>query len=264
MTFVPAIPLSGYAGFKYLERTMDSQQAAHDAIPQNETDIAYFRENIGNVDTAEELVNDYRLLRVALGAFGLDEDIGARAFIQEVLEEGVIAPDALANKLTDSRYKDLATAFGFDLGTPSTKLSSFADDIIGKFSTRSFEASVGAINDDMRLALNAQRELAELATDNTSEDTRWLTIVGTPPLKAIFEQAYGLPSNFGALDIDRQVDTLKARSEQILGSADISQFANSETTEKLVQRFLMMGTINNGFSANSPGQTALMLLGAIV
>ena len=64
---------------------------------------------------------------------------------------------------------------------------------------------MGAVNEDMRLALNAQQELADLATNSSSETTRWLTIIGNPPLKAVFEQAFNLPSSFGVLDVDRQV-----------------------------------------------------------
>lgn len=46
--------------------------------PKIRNDEAYFRAKIGSVKTAEQLVSDRRLLKVALGAFGLEADINNR------------------------------------------------------------------------------------------------------------------------------------------------------------------------------------------
>jgi hypothetical protein len=59
-------------------------------------------------------VGDRRLLEVALGAFGLDDDIRNRFFIRKVLEEGTTSPSRrFANRLSDKRYLALAETFGF-------------------------------------------------------------------------------------------------------------------------------------------------------
>ena len=81
MSYVPAIPFTGYAGWTFLNRTMASQTATMNATSQNKRDEDYFRANIGKIDTAEQLVNDRRLLKVALGAFGLDNDINNKFFV---------------------------------------------------------------------------------------------------------------------------------------------------------------------------------------
>ncbi len=75
MTFQPVVPLGGYAGWAFLNRTQTAQQSAFDESATIVRQTSYFEENIGNITTAEDLVNDRRLLEVALGAFGLDEDI---------------------------------------------------------------------------------------------------------------------------------------------------------------------------------------------
>ena len=77
MSFQPVIPLAGYAGWTFLKRTMEKQQAALQATPANQRDEAYFRANVGKVNSAKELVADRRLLKVALTAFGLEADIDA-------------------------------------------------------------------------------------------------------------------------------------------------------------------------------------------
>ena len=80
MSFVPILPLSGAAGWAMLKRTMATQTAAMQATPEMARDTDYFRANIGKVTTADQLVGDRRLLKVALGAFGLEADIGNKAF----------------------------------------------------------------------------------------------------------------------------------------------------------------------------------------
>ena len=71
--------------------------------------------------SAADLVADRRLLKVALGAFGLEGEIDKKAFVRKILEEGTADPASLANRLTDKSYYKLAEAFGFgDLGGART------------------------------------------------------------------------------------------------------------------------------------------------
>lgn len=109
--FQPVLPLSGLPGWVLLNRTLESQTQAFNASPQIVRDTDYFVENIANVRSAEDLVSDRRLLTVALGAFGLDEDINNRALIQKVLEDGTADPASLANRLADDRYARFSEAF---------------------------------------------------------------------------------------------------------------------------------------------------------
>lgn len=239
MTYSPVIPLGGLAGWAFLKRTLETQKAAYVASPAIKRDEDYFREKIGGIKTAEQLVSDRRLLRVALGAFGLEGDINNKFFIRKVLEDGTLTTDALSNRLADKQYLAFSKAFGFgDFSTPRTQLSDFADKILSQFETRSFETAVGEQNDTMRLALNAERELPALAARNATEDTLWFTVMGSAPLRQVFQTAFGLPSSFGSLDLDQQLSTYKARSEQAFGDEGIKQFAEPEAMEALIRRFL--------------------------
>jgi len=261
MTFTPVIPSGGYAGWTFLKRTMGQQVKAFEAQAALKTDAAYFREKIGRIDTAEQLVNDPRLLRVALGAFGLGGDIQNKFFIRKVLEEGTLRTDALANKLANKQYQKLANAFGFaNAAAPRTKLSDFADRILTPYKSQQFAIAVGTQNDDMRLALNAERELPELAKSQASSQSKWYTVLGNPPLRAIFERAFGLPASFGAIDIDKQAETLQARTERMFGSGDLSQFSDGTKVEGLIRQFLVRSEISANQMGLSGGQVALTLL----
>ncbi|MCV2881797.1 DUF1217 domain-containing protein [Actibacterium sp. XHP0104] len=239
MTFQPIVPMGGYAGWRFLQRTMPAQQAAFERSPQMSRDISYFEEKIGDITSAEMLVADRRLLNVALGAFGLDDDINNRFFIRKVLEDGSQESDALANRMADKRYLHLSKAFGFgDFDTPNTQLSDFADEIIANYKTRQFERAIGAQNENMRLAMNMLRELSDLAAEDSSDETKWFSIMGSKPLRAALETALGLPSEFAALDIDRQLEVFRTKSAKAFGTTEASQLASPETQDKLLRLFL--------------------------
>lgn len=261
MSFTPIVPFSGYSGWSFLKRTMPAQKIAFQASAALARDEDYFRAKIGSVKTAEALVSDRRLLTVALGAFGLDDDIDNQFFIKKVLEDGTLQTDALSNRLADKQYKAFSSAFGFgDYSVARTQLSYFADETLEAYRTRQFEAAVGDQDGNMRLALNAERELATLSERSISNDTMWFTIMGSEPLREVFEGALGLPSSFSSLDLDQQLSTFKDKASKTFGSSEVSQFSESKKVEDLVRKFLIRSEALASFSATSPGAIALTLL----
>ncbi len=260
MTFQPAIPLGGLAGWSFLNRTREAQVEAFADSTVIQRNLAHFRENIGDITSAEELVNDRRLLEVALGAFGLSEDINNKFFIQKVLSEGVLNDEAFVNRLADKRYKAMSEAFGFELSPPNTTLNTFPAEIEEAYIARSFEVAVGEQDENMRLALGLGRELAGLAGSELSEDAAWFTIMGTPPLRAVFERAFGLPTQTGALDVDRQLEIFRDTSLKKFGTTNPLDFTDPDKQEELTRKFLLRSEINAQLSLSAPGAVALSLL----
>ncbi len=264
MTYVPSVPVGGYAGWRFLQRTMDMQKAAFEtsAPVQRATDA--FRDRIGSVTSAADLVDDRQLLEVALGAFGLDDDIDNKYFIRRILEDGSLKEDALANRLADKRYLQFTQAFGFgDIGGAGhTIRSNFADGIISRFEDRQFQLAVGQQNPDMRLALNFGPELSDIVERTKSSDARWFSIMGSPPLRQVAEAALGLPSGLARIDLDQQLEAFKDKSRKTFGSEDPADLLAPDAMEKLVRLFLIRSE-----AAAIGGQTgaavALSLLQAI-
>ena len=261
MSFQPVVPLSGYAGWSFLRRTRDAQQAAFDKSGQIARDTAYFADRIGAVKDADALVSDRRLLRVALGAFGLDADIDSRFFVRKVLSEGTRDDKALSNRLADKRYGEMARSFGFDLGTPSTVLSDFADRITRAYRERQFEVAVGEQDQNLRLALGVGRDLGAIAGRDTTEKGRWYAVMGNKPLRTVMEGALGLPSSFGALDLDLQLQGFRDAADRVFGDSGVSQFTDPARQEKLIRLFLLRSEAQSS-AISSQGQIALTLLGA--
>lgn len=261
MTFQPVIPLSGYTGWRFLQRTLPAQKEAFNNSADLKREIAYFRDSIQSVKTAEDLVSDRRLLRVALTAFGLEGDLDSRFFVKKILEDGTSDTKALANRLADSRYKDFSDALGFDsvIG-PKTQFKLYTDDIIRRYEGRRFEEAVGQANPDLRLALNLDTSLKDLTSGDGNDKSKWFKLMGTPPLRKVMETALGMPAGFGALDLDYQLTQFKSRAKSTFGTDSIEELAGPEHRDKLTRLFLVrseaaqLGTSTNG------AQTALTLL----
>ena len=263
MSYQPIVPTGGLVGWRFLTKTMDRQQDTFTNTAQNQRDTDYFRENLSSATTAAELVENRRLLQVALGAYGLQDDLNNRAFIQKILESDLTDGASLANRLSDDRYARFAEDFGFNsVAGPRTSLNAFADRIIQSYEDASFEIAVGEQNEDLRLALNAKRELPEIAARSSSDDTKWFLILGTPPLREVFETALALPSGFGQIDIEQQLDTFKELSRQRLGIETPDQLSETAVVENLIENFLLQSQIEEFSVQTSSMSIALNLLQA--
>jgi hypothetical protein len=262
MTFTPVLPGTGYAGWIFLQRTKSAQAEVFNTSPEIARDEAYFREKIKSVKTADDLVADRRLLKVALGAYGLEADINSTAFIRKVLSDGTLKEGALSGRLADKQYEKLAAGFGFgDFSVPNTQLSDFPDKIITLYRARSFEVAVGTQNNDFRLSLSAERELAELSAATTSsEDTKWFKILGSAPLRQVFQTAFGLPSSIGGADLDKQLQSFKAQADKLFGSDTVSQFTDTARVDTLVRRFLVRSEAESLGTGAGSGALVLQML----
>lgn len=259
--FQPVVPFGGLGGWRFLQETYDSQFKVFTESAQLQRDTDYFRENIGDIETPEQFVADRRLLTVALGAFGLESDINNRYFIRKILEEGTTNEDALANRFTDKRYAELSDAFGFGPGEYlKVGDQTFVEAIIDRFESISFEVATGQQNESMRFALYAERALGPLAAEDNSNNAKWYTIMGEPPLRKLFETALNLPSAFGQIDIDQQLTVFKKRAKQVFGSEDVNQFSDPQKVQDLITKYIVREQINS-FSMNySSNAIALTLL----
>ncbi|MEM9010072.1 MAG: DUF1217 domain-containing protein [Pseudomonadota bacterium] len=262
MSFQPVVPLSGLSGWRFLERTEAAQRETFNKGPELARDIAYFRENIGAVETAEDLVGDRRLLKVALGAFGMSEEIDKRAFVRKILEDGTEDPSAFANRLVDRRYKEFAATLGFgNISGSRLGLSSVVDGIVDGYMSRSFEEAVGNVDQTMRLALNFRREIREIAGGPGTETARWLNVLGDRPMREVMIQALGIPNETSSLDLDKQAEIFADRAQRTFGASDPAMFGDPAKVDEAIRTYLLRAQAANGPSITTPGFTALTLLG---
>lgn len=260
MSFQPTLPLTGFAGWAFLKRTMPEQQAAFAKTPTIERQLSRFLEAMPRITSLDALLKDTTSLNVVLSSVGLQDDIRSTALIRQVVEGGTEAPNALANRLTDKRYLELAKMLA-PLVQENTALSDEAiKDVSRSFKTTRFEEAIGAQDDNLRLAIYFERMIPEVATAGRSDEARWFSLLGNPPIKKVIQESLGLPKEFGALDVDDQVARLKQALRSRFGVAQVTDLGNADVAQGIVKRFLLTSQINAGLSLVSPAQTALMLL----
>lgn len=264
MTFAPVLPSRGVAGWVLLQRIETSMRDTFSRSPVVEREAEHFAAKIGAATTAADLVADRRLLGVALGAFGLGDEIDKRAFVRKALESDAADTKSFVNRLVDSRYRDLARAFGYgdalgsNVGQPG-----FAAGIVKAYKERAFEAAIGESDTSLRLALNARRTLPDLAAEASKagrDGAAWFKAMGDKPLREVLETAYNLPDSFGKLDVDRQREILRDRTRNLFGDGSPAVFADPANVEKLVRRYLIREEALQGFTSQTRGAVALSLL----
>ena len=258
---IPSPPIGGIAGWRFLQRTQESQLEAFKATPALDRELTYFKENISKIESVDDLVKDFTLFKVALGAFGMEDKIADKFFFKKVLEEGSEADGAFSLKLTDTRFREMAEAFGFgNASGPHVAESDFAQKITEAYQVRQFEKAVGESDSSMRLALNLEREIGKYANGPSPETTSWFQLMANPPLREVFETAFGLPKSIGTLDVDRQREIFQEANARVFGSKSMDVFKDPENVDKLLRNFFAQEQINNGPGPLTNGMGALTLM----
>lgn len=252
MTAAITFGVGGLPGWRILTNSESRQLEVLSGDPVVRRSTAYFRDNIAAARTAGELVGDYRLLSVALGAFGLESDISSKAFIRQVLESDVGDSESLVNRLADKRYRRLAEGLGY--GSAEGVPEGLGETVSAAYLQREFERRVGEGDENLRLALNARRELRQFAGRDSKDSTLWYEVMGNPPLRKVFERAFGFGDGYGKLPIDRQLDEFTRASERRLGSSSFADLATEDGIDRLIRNFLArsqleQSTVQNRYSA---------------
>lgn len=201
----------------------------------------------GDFDSLPDFVKLERLKIASRRTFGVDS---FNSFAQPQTHEPFIAT-FIFNERNFSLPSDKSSA------TPN-----LAERVADAYLGREFERRVGLGDQNMRLALNARRELATFADGaddadddkNTDEATKnralWYEVLGNPPLRKVFEGAFGFSENYARIDVDRQVLEFSKASERILGTSSFEEIARPENIEKLLRNFLIRSDTATGPSAN--------------
>ncbi|WP_347139200.1 DUF1217 domain-containing protein [Paracoccus sp. SSK6] len=243
------IGIGGIAGWRILQRIEARQVEATAKDPVIQRATAHFRENLTEDTTAEDLVSNYKMLQVALGAFDLENDIANKAFIRKVLESDIGDSASLVNRLSDKRYLKLAKRFQNLADTKAT-----GEAVTEAYVQQQFQRRVGEGDKSYRLALNARNELKAFATRTSTDKTMWYEVLGNKALREVFEGAFGFSSSIANLSVDRQLEEFMSASRRVLGTSSFAEIGASEMTDKLITRYLarsqnQMTTSGNRYSA---------------
>ncbi|MDH7786856.1 hypothetical protein QBD01_002883 [Ochrobactrum sp. 19YEA23] len=227
------------------DMTRSLQRVSKEPVVSRET--AYFQENIGNVKSIDDFMSDTRLYNYAMKAFGLEDMAYAKAFVRKILTEGVTSDDAMANKLTDKRYKEFATVFDFaGKGAEATQSTDVQQGVVDKYLRQTLETEAGGQNEGVRLALYFERKASNI--------TNAYEILGDKALLTTVQTIFNWPATMSNADVDKQAKMLEAK-------IDFSKMSDPDYVSKLISRFTAMYEMNNP-TASSPASIASLLLGS--
>ncbi len=261
MSFTPIIPTAGLAGWAFLSRTRPQQEASFNSAPQLNRDVTYLKETLPKINSPDDLVGNRRILRIALSAFGLQDDLDNRAFIRKIVEDGTSERGALANRLTDKRYLAFAETFSYLTEPGAVSIpDGLLDRITTQFQRRQFEVAVGEQDQNMRLALSLQREIPQIAEQFKTPSAQWFAVLGNPPLREILQTGLGFPKEFARLDIDSQSTRMRAAAQKRFGTSDLTELSTPEGLERITRRFLAMSQLRESQETMNGAATALILL----
>lgn len=238
--------LTTFASYQISARDISAAIDRVKSEPLVERETAYYLENIGNIDTIEEFVSDYRLFSYAMKAHGLGEMTYARAFMTKLLEGGRDDPDAMANTLTDPRYHEFASTFDFDrYGATATTFTKARQGTVDRYLRQTLEENEGAKNEGVRLALYFERKAPEVETITD--------ILANPAMSQVVRTTLGLPAATATMDIDRQIALIEDR-------LDIEDFKDSEKLSEFIDRFTNLWDVNNSPQNADGGISAIYSL----
>lgn len=227
-----------YASYKLISADLPTSLKRVSEQPDVKRETEYYLSRIGGIKSIDAFFADDRLYNYVMKAHGLEDMAYAKAFMRKVLTEGVDDKDAFANKLSDSRYKELAESLNFARhGEFATTFDRAQKGVAEKYARETLEVSAGEDNTGVRLALYFERMASSI--------TSGYSIIADDALAQVVRTALQLPAEFAATDVDRQA----AYYENAL---DLADFKDPSKVGKFLERFTSMWELENPSGSYDP------------
>lgn len=193
---------------------------------------------IENVKSVDDFMSNDNVFNYVMKAFGMEDFSYAKAFIRRVLTEGIDDSDSFANKLTDTRFRDLAETFNFArYGETAMTFSRTREGVVDRYLNQTLEEQAGEANEGVRLALYFSRKASSV------EDAYGL--LGDQALLKVTQIALGFSDSTSLLDVDRQKDMIEKK-------LDIEDLQDPEKLDKFLTRFAALWDIDQPQVISSP------------
>jgi len=234
--------MSTFSTYILVSNNMPRWQKITASEPMVKAQTKYFQDNIAKVKTSDDLVNNYRLFSYVMTAYGLGDQVYAKAMMKKVLEQGVGNNKNLAYTLNNPNILALAKAFDFSAnGASTTSSQTIQTDVVNRYVEQQLETDQGQSEPGVQLALYFQNHAADIkSVYNILADKNLLTVVQT---------ALGISPYMSMMDIDRQASMLS-------GKLDVADFQDPAKLQKFIKRFTVMYDASNSSSSSSQATTA--------
>ncbi|WP_439330969.1 DUF1217 domain-containing protein [Mesorhizobium carmichaelinearum] len=124
--------LSTFTSYQLITKDIAKSIDRIEQQPTVDRDTQYYLANITKVKSIDDFVNNDRLFKYAMKAYGLEDMDYAKAFMVKALKEGVSDSNSFANKLTDKRYAAFVSAFNFAANGADATIYNKAQQLVTK------------------------------------------------------------------------------------------------------------------------------------
>lgn len=232
---------------KEAERNQTKDVAAEAAKPDVARDIAAFKSAVAKAKTPADLLANTQARTVLLTANGLGDQAGYTALSTKALLSDTNDPKSLANKLSDTRWKDVAKTYDFaNQGLAVLQKQSTIDSIANGYAQVKWESGLDKQTPGLSVALDFRSRASTI----TSVDQ----ILGDTNLRKAVTTALGIPDQIAFQPLEAQEHAISSR-------IDISQFKDPAFVEQFTQRYLIRAgqaaATSNASASSSSGLLSL-------
>jgi len=231
--------IDNFTGWALLQKNSAAIEKSYAADSSSASDIAYFQSVAPTLTTPAALLSNYRALSFVCTAYGLGSEVDQTAILKQLMTQNPNASTSLAQQLSDNNYRVFATAMS-NWSPPPFSSATGINAAIAGYQQNSFDTSVGTDSTSLQSAM--------YFTQNAKGVTSLYQLMSDPALLNVVTTALGIPSAFGNLSFQQQVNILKPR-------VDMSQFSTAAGVATFVNKYLAMDQLNqitSGATASSP------------
>ena len=210
-----------------------------------QADIEYYRENITDIKSLDDLFGDHRLLKFVLSSYDLESEIQYPGKVRKIIESDLADVDSLANRFQDPRFQKLAQDINFHiLGVSKLKFQTTTDEMVKRYERLEYERYLDEQAPGVRAAIEFERRIKDVS--------KTVQLLGDSVLREVVTVANNIPKELAYQEVDSQVTALERK-------VDINALKNDQgEVEKMVLRYL---TFKDSGGTGSPQSYLLNLFG---
>jgi hypothetical protein len=217
--------------------------AAQPAVQRAITD---FTQAVNSAKSVTQLLSNPTVMNVLLTANGMNDQIGYTALATQALTSNLSNPNSLANTLTDTRWKTLATTYNFAAnGLSAIQTPAAIASVAAAYTKATWENNEDSVTPGLSNALAFKAQASTI----TSVDQ----ILGDPTLRTVVTTALSIPEQIAFQNLGAQENAISSR-------VNIKQFQDPKFVETFIQRYLIANSSSASATA-TPDLTTLAVEG---
>jgi hypothetical protein len=230
--------MSAEMNYRLVQQNREQRFNAYVDSPKTQREIDYFGEKIAELESPDDVIQDYRLKKFILQSFGLEDLENSNYMLERILTDDLGSEDALAYRMNDPRFQDIAITLRLDQGIETIQTPDVVNKIVQRYLINGFEKEVGDDNVAARQAMYFKR--------NAGSMENIFQLMADPTLKEVARLGAGLPAEIARLDFDRQAELYEKNIQ-------VEQLKDPKYVDDLINRFLIRSDLENGggFNADS-------------